>query len=33
MGSKFEESVYQVLSCEPVTPNDVVKKRLILNDG
>ncbi len=26
MGSKFEESVYQILSREPVTPNEVAKK-------
>ena len=25
MGSKFEESVYQMLSREPVTPNEVAK--------
>ena len=25
MGSRFEESVYQMLSREPVTPNEVAK--------
>jgi len=26
MGSRFEESIYQMLSREPVTPNEVAKK-------
>jgi len=26
MGGKFEESIYQMLSREPVTPNEVAKK-------
>jgi predicted transcriptional regulator len=29
MGSKFEESVYQMLSRAPVTPNEVAKKLAI----
>lgn len=26
MGSRFEDSIYQILSCEPVTPNEIAKK-------
>jgi len=26
MGSKFEESIYRLLSRDPVTPNEVAKK-------
>jgi predicted ArsR family transcriptional regulator len=26
MGSRFEESIYRMLSREPVTPNEVAKK-------
>jgi len=31
MGSKFEETIYEILSREPVTPNEVAKKLGISN--